>query len=403
MRFLFAFISYPDVQKTENMYTNLVAELVRKGHEVRVICPTFEAQTHESFEGGIRVLRVNSGRIFNVSLFMKGVNTVLLNRRFTAAWKKFWSDWDLDWVVLSTPPITLVPFVQTVTREKNAHAYLILRDIFPQNALDIGIIRSGLIFKYFRKQERKLYTISDIIGCMSSGNMDFVALQDPDIVSHHKVKYLPNWIRPTENKGTSDESASFRERYGLQKAFIAVFGGNFGRPQRVDFVLDLAARLIDMQDVVFCLIGTGTEKERMVTRVKSEKLTNVRILEKLPQRQYMALIQEADIGLVNLSENFTIPNIPSRTLAYWNASLPILAATDVNTDYNREFLQKYNAGLWVQTGDLEGYVRKFMILYKDATLRKEMGANGRQAVVEEFHVSRVSEMFLKQITGTWDK
>jgi glycosyltransferase involved in cell wall biosynthesis len=75
----------------------------------------------------------------------------------------------------------------------------------------------------------------------------------------------------------------------------------------------------------------------------------------------------------------------------------------VNTDYNREFLQKYNAGLWVQTGDLEGYVRKFMILYKDATLRKEMGANGRQAVLEDFHVSRVSEMFLKQITETWDK
>jgi len=117
----------------------------------------------------------------------------------------------------------------------------------------------------------------------------------------------------------------------------------------------------------------------------------------LPHDEYQALIHEADLGLVNLSEKFTIPNIPSRTIGYWDAALPVLAATDRHTDLNKNFLKKHNAGLWAQTGHLEDYYKQFMKLYKDPDLRRTMGENGRKAIETDFSVRTSAHRLLDQL------
>ena len=104
-------------------------------------------------------------------------------------------------------------------------------------------------------------------------------------------------------------------------------------------------------------------------------MANVQLLDYIPREEFNELVKECDIGLVNLSDKFTIPNMPSRTLAYWVAKLPILAATDKNTDY-RIILEQSKGGLWAETGDITRYKLNFERLYKDEKLRKSMGENG---------------------------
>ena len=397
MRFLYAAISYPDVSRNTNMYTSFFKRLAGQGHEVRVIAPSFGIPTHVSREGGIPVLRVKSGDIFNTNLIVKGMNTLLLNHRYTIAMKKFWPNWPMNWVITSTPPITLSPLLSSLKTRYKSKVYLILRDIFPQNAKDLGLINNPLIFSYFRKRERHLYKISDLIGCMSPGNSEYLRRQDPAILTNNKLTYFPNWIEPTIEDSKHTRMSGFRKRFKLESKFIALFGGNFGKPQKIDSILDLAQQVQHLRDVAFFLIGDGTEKERIQNAARHRNLKNVIFFDRLPRDEYQSLINEADIGLVNLDEKFTIPNIPSRTLGYWDAALPVLAATDKNTDLNENFLKKYNAGLWAETSDLNQYYSQFMRLYKDECLRKTMGQNGRKAVETEFSVQRAVCRLLEQV------
>ncbi len=386
---------YPDAVKNANLYTALVHELVAIGHEVRVIAPCHDADSHVSVEAGVAVLRVRSGPLFNTGLIKKGVHTVLLNNRYKRAIRRFWPDWHMDWLLASTPPITLSPFLKTLKNRHQAGVYLILRDIFPQNAKDLGMIRDPFLFAYFRARERHLYGISDLIGCMSPGNIAFLRAQDSDIFKSDKLRYFPNWIKPTPKEKHS--SGNFRKRFELERKFIALFGGNFGKPQKTEFVLELAETVRNLAGVVFFLIGDGTEINEVRRMVVQKGLSNVLVLDRLPMDEYQSLIHEADIGLVNLSDKFTIPNIPSRTLGYWDASLPVLAATDSSTDLNESFLKKHNAGLWARTGDIEGYYAQFMKLYQDPQLRRTMGENGRKAVETEYSAETAAKRLIEQI------
>jgi len=397
MRFLYIAISYPDVAKNTNMYSSLIHELANLGHEVRVIAPTFDSITEVKNESYIPVLRVKSGPIFNTSSIIKGLNTLCLNSHYKRAVLRYWPDWRMDWIITSTPPITLSPFIKELKIRHQARLYLILRDIFPQNARDLGMIKDPFLFAYFRHKERHLYRISDIIGCMSPGNIAYLRNKNPKIFSANKLTYFPNWITPTPREEHQQPRENFRKRFKLEGKFIALFGGNFGKPQKIEFILDLAKRVKHLSDVVFCLIGDGTEKERIRQLVKSQGLDNVRVLERLPRHEYQSLICEADIGLINLSEKFTIPNIPSRTLGYWDAFLPVLAATDSNTDLNENLLMKHKAGLWVETGNLNEYYVKFIKLYEDIELRRAMGVNGRKAVETEFSVYTAAKRLMDQI------
>ncbi len=396
MRLLFLFLSYPDASVTSNMYTELVSQLSVCGHEVRVVAPDFKGPTRATNEAGIHVLRVHSGPVFKTAIIIKGINTMLLNGRFQRALLKSWPDWRPDWVVTSTPPITLAPLLKLIRKRTRTRTYLMLRDIFPQNAKDIGLLCNPLLIAYLRLRERQLYRESDIIGCMSPGNIEYLRAHHPRIPVE-KLQLFPNWIRPTGNEDAGASRCIFRKRFQLGDKFIAVFGGNLGLPQHVDFILDLAHKVAYLEDVVFCIIGDGSEKARITNEVQSRQLSNVRLFDRLNHQEYQAFLRETDLGLVNLSAKFTIPNIPSRTLAYWDANLPVLAATDRNTDYKVAFLDKYQGGLWAETGDIDAYCRQFLKLYSNPELRKTMGENGRRAVLTEFCETKAAYRMIDQM------
>ncbi|WP_459501261.1 glycosyltransferase family 4 protein [Bacillus sp. C1] len=397
MNILFLMIAFPDVERTENLYTELAHEFKNHDHNVYVATILEGSDRNETVmrnERGVNVLRVNSGKLFNVNYIVKGINTVLLPYRFNQAIKKYFKDVKFDLVISPTPPITFLDTIKKIKKEHNCKSYLILRDIFPQNAKDLGLINNKVLFSYFRKQENKLYALSDSIGCMSQGNIDYVMKHNKD-VKLEKLELLPNWRKVRDFSLLS--KTNYRTKYGFNDdQIILIFGGNIGLPQELDFLMQLAECYKNREDILFLIVGSGNRREHIKKTIVEKELTNVILRDSIPSQEYDCLVRECDIGLINLNRNFTIPNIPSKTLAYFEAEVPILASVDQNTDYG-QILNEAQAGMWSITGDLESYKYNFEKLVSDKELRKSMGKNGRSYLIQNLGVDKAYHTIIKHI------
>jgi len=226
---------------------------------------------------------------------------------------------------------------------------------------------------------------------MSQGNIKYVI--EHNNIDEGKLEILYNWKKIGYD--TKNDAVDYKKKYGLENKFVTIFGGNIGLPQELEFLLELAREYKNRDDIVFLIFGEGTEKEKMINIIKDEKLYHVVIKNNIRRDDYQNLIKQCDIGLINLSRKFTIPNIPSKTTDYFKAGIPILASTDRNTDYKDLLIKKAKAGLWSETGDLEGYKSNFEKLFNDKKLRKKLGKNGRKFLEENLSVERTYQIISK--------
>ena len=352
-------------------------------------------ETQLSKENEVNVLRIKTGNMFGVSFIEKGITNLTLGSIFKKEINKYFNNIKFDLVIHHTPPITFTPVIDYLKVKYKTKSYLILRDIFPQNAKDLGIIKNRLLFNFFRKKEEVLYKNSDFIGCMSQGNIEYIEKYNSK-VDKDKLHILKNWgkIKPILSINKKD----IRQKYGFsENDFILVFGGNMGKPQGLEFLLKLAKEYINKKDIKFLLIGKGNEKNKLQSIKENEKLDNVIFLDFIPRVEYELLTGACDVGVVSLHSCFTIPNIPSKTVDYCKLSLPILAVVDKNTDYPEILEKEAKCGLTSIYGDLEKYKENLEKLYNNFELRKELGKNGRLYYENELGVEKAYEIIMKQI------
>ena len=387
MNILFLMISFPDINKDSNLYSDLIEEFRDNGHQVYVATlleKKYNQNTSLEKVKELNILRVRAGNWFNTnSLLVKGITTLTIAIYFKKDIRKYFNKIKFDLVIYPTPPITFAPVVKYLKQRDKCASYLILRDIFPQNVRDLGLLNNPLLYNYFRLKEKQLYNISDYIGCLSEGNIKYVLEHNNS--DENKLEVLYNWGKVIHNNKVP--TIDCKKKYGLENKFVAVFGGNIGLPQELEFLLELAKEYKYRSDVVFFIIGKGAQKEKIVNLIDYHKLSNVIIKDYIPRDEYRNLLEQCDIGLINLNRTFTIPNMPCKIVDYFNASIPILASTDKNTDLNK-FLQDAKAGLWSETGDLKTYKNNFDKLFHDKKLREELGKNGKKFFEENLSVEK---------------
>ena len=353
-----------------NIYTDLLREFVKNGHDVYAISPVekrYNISTHLVTENKATILRLKIGNIQKTNVFEKGLSTVLIEPIFKHAIKHYFPDVKFDLILYSTPPITLVSVIEFVKKRDNAKTYLLLKDIFPQNALDIGILTKhglkGVIYKHFRKTEQKLYSISDRIGCMSQANVNYVLNHNselnPDI-----VEVCPNCIDVLDKSVDSDKRIHIRNKYGIpvdKKVFI--YGGNLGKPQGIAHLIDCMKKCCDISNAFFLIVGDGTEYDLIKNFIDSEKPNNVCLMKRLPKDDYDTMVGACDVGMIFLDHRFTIPNFPSRLLSYMQAKIPVLACTDPNTDIGRTIVEG-GFGWWCESDNAMRFYSTIIELLK---------------------------------------
>lgn len=385
------------------IYTDLMRKFRDEGHQVYIVTP-YERYMHKSTSlietEGIHILGVKTFNLRKTSLIEKGLGQVLVENQYKRAIKQYLRNISFDLILYSTPPITLMGVVAFL-KELNPRSisYLLLKDIFPQNAVDLNMLSKsgikGVLYRYFRNKERKLYKISDHIGCMSPANVKFLLENNP-YVSPDKVELAPNSCQIPDLNNLSIDRVAIRRKYHLPiDVPIFIYGGNLGKPQGIPFILECMNAVKDRVDCHFVIIGNGTEYSKIEKWYKTVQPKAVSVFKSIPKEDYDKLANSCDVGLIFLDYNFTIPNYPSRLLSYLLARKPIVAATDINSDIG--YIAEINGyGLWCPSNSVSSFENCIdKIISSNIRL---MGEKGYQFFLNNYTIDHTYNAIMQHIT-----
>lgn len=389
MNLLFLSLGRMENMKDKGIYTDLLREFNQNGHEVYVVSPRekrYGLPTELIVDEGIHSLKVRIGNIKKVNNIEKGLSTLYIQKQYIKAIKQYYSNVKFDLVLYTTPPITFVEVVKFIKNRDKAKTYLLLKDIFPQNAVDLKMFnQKGLLYKYFRNEERNLYKVSDFIGTMSPANKKYVLDNNPEIPKL-KVEVCPNTITPSVINISELQKQDIKQQYGIPlEKTLFIYGGNLGKPQGIDFLIDCIKMNEKNKGSFILIVGSGTEFNRINKYFNEFNPKNSKLISSLPKKEYEILANSADVGLIFLDNRFTIPNFPSRLLSYMQASIPVIAATDQSTDIGK-IITDGEFGFFNSSDDVDAFdqnVKK--MLNKDK--RIIMGKNAR-LYLEKYYTSK---------------
>ena len=389
--------------ETSGIYTDLIRKFRDEGHEVYVVYPRerrLRLPTEVKHEGRVHLLGVKTLNVTKTNLIEKGLGQVTLERQFKLGLEKYFGKVKFDIILYSTPPITFTKVIwYAKKRNPKAVSYLLLKDIFPQNAVDLGILTKdglkGVLYRLFRKKEKDLYRISDYIGCMSPANVKYVIEHNPEI-DPAVVEIAPNsYDIPSEISVEYGVTDHIRQKYGLTiNKPIFIYGGNMGKPQGIPFLIKCLEAVKDRIDSYFVIVGDGTEYSKLEAFMRERKPKAVSLFRRLPKDDYDQLVKVCDVGLIFLDYRFTIPNYPNRLLPYLMERKPIIAATDPNCDIG-VLAEENGYGVYCPSDSVETFVKAIdKMLVSDM---RQMGENGYRFFLNNYTTEHTYKAIMKHI------
>lgn len=270
-----------------------------------------------------------------------------------------------------------------VKKKYGAKLVLNIQDIFPQNAIDLGVIKNPLLIKFFERMEIKAYRSADRIAVHSESNKRF--LTDRKGIPSNKIYILHNWVDIKQFINVNG-SGSYREKYGLNDKFILLFAGVIGPPQYLDLLINVAKEVKEMPDITFLFVGDGMEKDRLMKMVEECKLKNVIFKPFVSKEEYPGLVKDVNVGLVCLSSKNKTPVIPSKILGYMAASVPVVAFLNRESD-GHSLIKDAGCGYSAVSDDFKRAPGIILKIYKERDKLMQYGENGFKYVSAHFDKS----------------
>jgi glycosyltransferase involved in cell wall biosynthesis len=372
---------------------DLAQEFVRQGHETVVILPTAGLETPWAIEtvGGVTVLRLTAPQTRDQSYLKRAFGEFLLPfialRQLASSPLKH-RRWDI--IAWYSPPIFFGPLIWWLKIKSGGHAYLILRDIFPEWAMDLGLLRKGIAYRLLKMVAGFQYWVADTIGVQTMSNLGYV--QSWHSPPSRTVEVLHNWQQPAPDVGSTIELA--RTTLAGRKVFVYI--GNMGVAQALDIFIDLAQRLQCRNDIGFLFVGRGSEASRLAAEVGLRNLTNTLFHPEIDPSEIAGLLAQCRVGMLALDPRHKTHNIPGKFLTYMLAGLPVLARINAGTDL--EHLIELESVGFCHTGDsVEQLCSLAQRLIDRETERESMAERGRALGVRMFSPATA----VQSIVASW--
>lgn len=309
---------------------DLSREFVRQGHETTmlVVSPDLGTPWRIDEVDGVTIARLRSPPTKDIGYFLRVANELRMPfammrnlRKSPLAARSY------DAVIWYSPTIFLGPIVRRLKRRNKCPTYLIIRDIFPQWAADMGLISRGLAFHLLDAVAHYQYRSADFIGVQAHGNLEFFKAFR---VRHPKrsVEVLQNWLSEAPQHACSIDIG----RTCLAGRHIFVYAGNMGVAQQMDKLLNLAITMRERSDVGFLFVGRGSEAQRLRNAATALRLTNTLFHDEIAPDEIPALFRQCDVGMISLDSRHKTHNIPGKFLTYIQAGLPVLASINDGND-----------------------------------------------------------------------
>ena len=394
MKILLITDSYPpEIRSASHLMQELAEELTERGHVVSVVtshpgynlAETVDVSRLPSYsqENGVKVLRVKTLPHHLVGRILRGLAQLTMPYLFLKKIGASIKD-KPDIVIIYSPPITLARVGVTLKARFNARLILNVQDIFPQNAIDLGILKNKWLIWFFESMERKAYAAADEILVHSHGNKEFLTFQKN--VERNRVHVMHNWIDASCH-AEAVRTGRFRRQYGIDGEFLLVFAGVMGPSQGLGLVVEVADRVKTNPDIRFLFVGDGTEKPKLEEMAKDLELDNVVFAPFVEKCEYPELLKDADVGLVSLTGRNRTPVVPGKILGYMAAGIPILALLQEQSDAHT-LIRDVGCGYSTTYGNPEKAADLVLKMYEQRKALKRLGAKGAKYASESFSVDK---------------
>jgi len=377
----------PMMNSAARISSELAADLRKAGHEVTVLTERpnrylatgdgngqCDIRNREIIQG-VTVVRVRRLPLPKGIPFFRAGEQLLSYVQYTRAARHLPRQ---DAVFAYSPPLPLALAALRVARRWNARTIVNVQDLYPQAAVDLGLLKSPVLIRLARRMERAVYSGADAITVHSDGNRLHVA---GHVAAPDKVHTVPNWIdldklRPCQQ---GDGQSSLRERHGFGQDFIVSYAGAMGFAQGTEAIIKAAAIVAQKAPSIrFVLAGEGVALPALQKLVRTEGITNVTFLPHLPEHEYIELLQSSDASLVTLSPALATPVVPAKLPCIMAVGRPAICSTSPQSADVRRILDEAQCGLWVDaSGSAHDLVDAVLRLSENRQEASRMGANGR--------------------------
>lgn len=309
---------------------DLTRAIVAQGHALTVLLPAPDLKGPWALEtyDGARVLRLKAPPTKDIGYVRRTLGEWAMPyamRRNLAKSPLAGESW--DGVIWYSPSIFHAPLVRAIKRQSGCKGYLIIRDIFPEWAVDLGLMRKGLAYRFFKWIARQQYEAADIIGVQTPGNTGyFKSWQKAN--PGHALEVLQNWLGAP---GTARCRIRVEET-PLAGRKVFVYAGNMGVAQGMDILLDLAQSLHARRDIGFLFVGRGKDALRLAKAAEARGLDNVLFCDEIDPDEIPDLYAQCHAGIVALDPRHKSHNIPGKFLTYMQSGLPVLANVNPGND-----------------------------------------------------------------------
>lgn len=396
---------YPPVTSTlSTMMQELAIELSSIGHKVNVATILFrnklnaEIRTKSfdtfSLEKGIGVIRIQPYLLSSSNFILRGLSQLILPFALGKDINKFVKE-KIDVVIVYTPPLSLTTLGNKTKKKYNSKYILNVQDIFPQNAIDLGIMKNKVIIKFFEYIEKKAYQTADEITSHTETSRELLIKNK--CIPAGKIHLIPNWI-DTKQYQIADRTNFYRKKYGLENKLIFLFAGVMGPSQGLDLIINAAKDVNnDIPDICFLFVGDGLEKKRLMKMAESYAINNVAFQPLVSLEEYPNLVKEVDAGLVCLSNKNKTPVVPAKILGYMTASIPVVALLNKESD-GHKLISRAQCGYSIASDASREKIKRLIEqVYNEKQKLQQYGKNGHRYVLEHFTKEVCTGKFLKLI------
>lgn len=393
----------PEIGSAPHLYYDLAKELVKKGH--RVMCltgtPRYNVEpeimdeyakkgkevVHENIEG-VDVVRVKLPFVPRSGKIKRGLEHLIIQNRLSNHINVL--PYKPDVMLIYSPPLTLGKTGMRIKKKFGCKMVFNVQDLFPQELIDVGLLKNKIIIKYFQRMERHIYTFADKITVHSEKNKEHV-LRIMGIDDKEKVEIVENWIDISAVTPGSKENV-FSTEHGLKDKFVVSFAGTLGHFQDIEVIIRAADKLKNNEDILFIIVGDGIRKKESNELISKLGLRNVRIIPMVERDKYPEVLWSSDISLVTLNPELRTPPVPSKILSTMSAGIPTIGVMNLEGDGPR-LIEEANAGMVFEAGDYLGLAEGILELYNNKEKRKHFGRNGRLYVEKNLSAADAAERY----------
>lgn len=396
---------YPYSGPMTPIYAGIFRDLKAKGHKVTIISsfPHFRSGSNETWDGFRGKLYEKTSwedmdlirtwvfaPVFKdnrFALLFRAINFISFTLTSLVAGLCLRTKFDVV-LTLSSPPLVNALVGWVVSRRIGAKSIHNIVDIYPDMIQKVGLWNNKPVMYLLRGVERLVYKVSDKLIVLSEDMKDNLIGKGVD---EQKIDVIPGFI-DIEGVFPQPRDNIFSKKYDLLNHTIILYAGNIGIPHGVEVLIDTAELMQEDKDVLFCIVGRGENRDKIISMTKQQGLQNVRFIPRQPEEMVPYIWSSAGISIVTYKRGLSEYSVPSKLLYIMASQRPVIVTSD-NGTYVSRLVNEAECGVIVEPEDAYSLRDAIVYLKDNPEVMKEFGINGHEYAKKHFDRQVVSSQF----------